>query len=244
MGVAEEFHDWARRWMELAAFPGPKLPDEEGKIAAVVEHWDAPIPGQGHWQRGRDERLLNRHIRYCRGNNRPDDHRPGEHAIEYDILNGESKHMNMRALGATLVDGVNAVPLTKDLSGGKTGNVEADMVLLVRDEHKQEYRLLLVEVKVRSNHAWYAAVENLRQLRLLMEAVETKHLFHNRRPELGLPEHLPVTGIVLGPETFFSAKGQKGASVKPAERLVNRMRDEGRVDIRLATWDPDCMKPR
>lgn len=244
MGAADEFHDWARRWIDLAEFPGPKLPDEEGRIAAVVELWRAPIPGQCQWRRGPDERLLDRHIRYCRGNSGPDDQRGPEEAIEYDILSPEAEDMKMCCLGARLVDGVNAVPLAKDLGGKRKGNVEADMVLLVRDEHKQEYRLLLVEVKVGANNAWYALVEHLRQLRLFLEAVEAKRLFHNRRPELDLPELLPVTGVVLAPESFFSAKGQKGASVKPAETLLSRMRDETSVDIRLATWDRDCIKQR
>jgi hypothetical protein len=31
-----EFNGWARRWMELAKFSGKRLPDEEGRIAAVV----------------------------------------------------------------------------------------------------------------------------------------------------------------------------------------------------------------
>src|SRR3954463_8490635 len=79
-----EFTAWARRWMALAAYTGRRLPDEAGRISAVVALWQEPIPGG--WKRGPDRRLLDPQQRYCRGNNRPEDLRRGEHAIEYDVL--------------------------------------------------------------------------------------------------------------------------------------------------------------
>lgn len=228
-----EFKGWARRWMELARFSGRELPDAEGRIASVVALWHESIPPG--WERERDPLLLDRRRRYRRGNDGVDGVRRGEHAIEYDLLNPSPAHVATNGLGARLVDGVNAVPLAKDIGGGRSGNVEADMLLLVRDEN--EYRLLLVEVKTRSNNAWFAVVENLRQLRLFSESPETQVLFHERCLELGLPQSLPVTAVVLAPHSFYTARGAKAESVAPVEKLLRRMRDAAGVDVQLATWE-------
>ena len=225
-----EFNEWARRWMELATFSGRLVPDEEARIAAVAALWREEIPPG--WERGQDSRLLDREQRYCR---RKDSIRRGEYVIEGEVLDPDPGKVSTICLGARLVDGVNAVPLAKDSGGGRTGNVEADMLLLVRDEH--EYRLLLVEVKTGSNHAWFAAVENLRQLKLFKQSPETQLLFRRRCPEMDLPERLPVTAVVLAPPRFYVANGRRAESVAPAERLLERMRDEADADVRLATWE-------
>jgi len=230
-----DFNAWARRWMELAKFSGKHLPDAEGRIASLAALWQEPIPGDGVWKRGRDERLLDPDRRYCRSNHLPESLRRGEHAIEYDVLDPSPADVTTITGGGRLVDGVNALPLTKDiLGGGRSGNVEADMLLLVRNDNA--YRLLLVEVKTGSDNAWFAVVENLRQLRLFSESVETQQLFHQRCPELNLPQSLPVTAVVLAPESFYLAKGAKAASVAPAEKLLRRMHDEAGVEGQLATW--------
>lgn len=226
-----EFNQWTRRWIELATFSGRLLPGEKARIAAVAALWREDIPPG--WERGPDSRLLDRERRYCR---RKDGIRRGEYVIEGEVLDPRPAEVSTICLGARLVDGVNAVPLTKDAGGRRAGNVEADMLLLVRDEH--EYRLLLVEVKTTSNHAWFAAVENLRQLKLFKRSLETQSLFHRRCPDLDLPERLPVTAVVLAPSSFYVASGRKAESVAPAERLLERMRKEASADVRLATWDP------
>lgn len=205
------------------------------RISAVVALWHAPIPPG--WQRGQDSRLLDRERRYVRGNSRECSLRRGEHGIEYEVLSPSPEEVPTTCLGARLIDGVNAVPLARDVGGRRTGNVEADMMLLVRDE--RAYRLQLVEVKSRSNNAWFAAVENLRQLRLLSDSPETRLLFHTRYPELDLPQALPVTALVLAPLEFYVAAGQKAESVAPAKKLLETMCAEAKVDARLAIWNPD-----
>jgi hypothetical protein len=139
-------------------------------------------------------------------------------------------------LGAPLVDGVNAVPLARDSGGRRAGNVEVDMVLLVCQA--TGLRLLLVEVKVESNNAWYAAVENLRQMRLFLASDAPRAVFHARLPEFDLPKELPTTAVVLAPVSFYTAAGAKSAAVGPANRLLETMRQNARVDAVLATWDP------
>src|SRR5918999_1795560 len=85
-----------------------------------------------------------------------------EHAIEREIVSPAPHAVTTSCLGGRLVDAVNALPLAKDEQGGRAGNIEADMLLLV--EEKEAYRQLLVEVKSTRDHAWYATVELLRQL--------------------------------------------------------------------------------
>jgi hypothetical protein len=207
-----DFTAWAKRWIDLARFNGSTVPDEEARIEALIKLWRAEIPAG--WKRSQDVRLVERTRRYCRRNAGPHDLRRGEHIIEYDLLLSDS--VVPTCLGALLVDDVNAVPLARDVGGARNGNVEADLLLLVKNESK--YRLLLVEVKVGSNNAWYATVENLRQLKLISNSTEAQRLFHTRCPELKLPHPLPVTGVVLAPESFFNAQGVKAATVAPAEK--------------------------
>jgi hypothetical protein len=57
----------------------------------------------------------------------------GEHAVEHAILALEPDSNVTTCLGERLLDGVNAVPLTKDAGGKRAGNVEADMLLLTSD---------------------------------------------------------------------------------------------------------------
>jgi hypothetical protein len=233
--VAEDdlqFAKWASRWIELAKYSGKRVPGEGERIARIVALWDEPIPGK--WKRGQDPRLLDPERRYCRGDGGEDRVRPPEHEIEHNVLLLPPE--GRTCLGSRLIDGVCAVPLAKDAGGGRSGNVEADMLLLVRTD--DGYRLLLVEVKDAANNAWYAVVENLRQLKLLSESFETQRLFELRRPELPLADSIPVTAVVLAPADFYEAHGAKGASVAPAQRLLQAMRDNAGVDVRLATWEP------
>jgi hypothetical protein len=202
------FSDWAGAWLTLAQYAGSVVPDVAARIASVVTLWHQPIPTET-WRRGRDARLLDPTRRYCRGNHHAGAVRRGEHALEYELLGAEPGQSRVMVMGAELVDGVNAVPLARDdEKRGRAGNVEADMLLLVRTS-AGKYRLELVEVKISSNNAWYAAIENLRQLRLLGQSPETRRLFHCRRPDLKLSPELPASGLVLAPEAFFTARGQK-----------------------------------
>jgi hypothetical protein len=46
----------------------------------------------------------------------------------------------------------------------------------------------------------------------------------------GLPDELPLTGLVVAPPTFFHAAGQKANAVEPARRLLAHMRAHVQVD--------------
>ena len=65
--------------------------------------------------------------------------------VEYDVLNPSPADVTTITPWGRLVDGVNAVPLAKDAGGGRTGNVEADM--LCSSETSTSTVFLLVEVK-------------------------------------------------------------------------------------------------
>ena len=119
--------------------------------------------------------------------------------------------------------------------GRRSGNVEADLVLLLREAGN--HRLAVVEVKDGANNAWYAAVENLLQMRLLSANPEQRRLFHVRLPGATLDENLPVMGLVAAPPAYYSSKGRKALAVEPARRLQDRFRTEVGVDVHLATWD-------
>jgi hypothetical protein len=149
--------------MELAGFQGKHVP--EGRVELVHALWREPVPGV--WKRDRDPRVLRPETRYCRTHTGGEGIPRGEHKIEHEILEPAPDLTPTTCFDARLIDGVNAVPLAKDAAGGRAGNVEADMLLLLEDE--QHYRQVLVEVKDGSNHPWYAAVEALRQLRLFCE---------------------------------------------------------------------------
>jgi hypothetical protein len=222
-----EFAIWADQWMTIAKHTGPFLDNIAGRVERLVQLWKEPIPGQ--WKRGKDSQLMG--PRYRRGN--LDKTRQGEHAIEYEILVRQFGGVTFD--GYKLLDGVNALPLVRDSGGGRRANVEADMFLL--GEHKGTHRLFLCEVKESSNTAWFAAVENLRQLRLLTSCEESLVLFARRDPSLNLPLNIPVTALVVAPPLFYSSRGQKANAVTPALNLLARFNAEFGVDARLAVWD-------
>jgi hypothetical protein len=227
------FNAWSSKWMELAAIVDWNGPDESLAIKRVIAHWHAAPPGDT-WKRGRDERLHELEARYQRGNKAPESVRRGEHVVEYELLESSRPIEETKILGADLVDGINAIPLTKDVGGGREGNVEADMLLLVRDG--VDYRLHLVEVKTRSNNSWYAAVENLRQLRLFKASSEAQHVFRSRAG-LDSSVELPVGAMVLAREEFYSSRGRRENSVVPAQRLFARISAEvDDVEAGLAVW--------
>jgi hypothetical protein len=234
------FAAWALEWIELGKYPGRLLPRADERIEQALELWNRPIPGI--WRRGHDRRLLDPKRRYCRGNHAPDAKRRGEHAIEYEILQPTPDEEATYVMGARLVDGVNAVPLAKDPGGRRAGNVEADMLLLV-EAPTGRHRLEVVEVKVTSNNAWFASVENLRQLRLFEESPESRTLFGKRKEQLKLPSDIPFGGLVVGPRAFYSGRGQKGNAVEPAQELIDRFRAEVGVDVRLAVWEGTAIQP-
>jgi hypothetical protein len=97
-------------------------------------------------------------------------------------------------------------------------------------------RLAVVEVKVDANHAWYAAVENLRQVKLVLES-PVRALFAQRRPDLTLPENLPVAAIVLAPPDFYAHRGQKANAAGPACELFDSVQQKLGIKAHLVTFD-------
>ncbi len=222
------FSDWANHWMTLAQYEGAFVPDVASRIESIVSLWREPIPGT--WQRGIDPQLLG--ARYRRGDvGAP---HPGEHSIEHSILCTEFDRV--RCFGNWLLDGVAALPLVRDAGGARRANVEADLFLLSGDDSAR--RLYVCEVKAESNNTWYAAVENLRQLRLLICSPAARTLFARRNPALQLDSEVPVTGLVLAPQSFYSSPGKKTNAVGPTLQLLATICCQFAVDARLAVWDP------
>ncbi len=125
---------------------------------------------------------------------------------------------------------------------GRAVNVAADMLLLVEDPTGRR-RLELVEVKVASNNAWFASLENLQQLGLFKETTESRTLFGQRREQLKLPLDIPVGGLVVGPSAFDAGRGQMGNAVEPAQKLIDRFRAEVGVNVRPAVWNGTAIQP-
>jgi hypothetical protein len=202
----------------------------EDRIEQIAAQWREPVPGI--WERDVDARLLQRGD--C---NAP---HPGEHTIEHDIL---CRHFeSISCYGEKLLDGVNALPLVHNEMGGRNGNVEADLLLLA--QNAQGYRMFLCEVKSASNDAWHAAVENLRQLKLLLSGTDPLRLFTKRNPSLPLPSQILITALVLAPPSFYSSGGRKGNAMCPAIKLLTRFNAEFGVDARLAVWDSHRLQIR
>jgi hypothetical protein len=220
-------------WLELQTFGGKAVPDVDGRIEALIALWEAPI-GSG-WQRGVDARICGPD-RYTRS----DALKPhlGEHAIEAAVLAEPLTALEYE--GGRVLDGVNAVPLTKDvIFGGKVDNVEADIFLLI-DEPGGKQTVSIVEVKSGSNNAWFAAVENLLQLRLAGQSIEAQRVFLRRPigPSVSR-QALRQRGMVLAPLDFYEHKGQKANAVDPARKLLFEVLQRLGVEVELAVWDGD-----
>lgn len=214
--------------MELARFAGPHLSDATQRIMQVLDLWAEPVPGS--WERGMDSQLLR--TSYRRGDfGNP---HSGEHAIEHEIL---SQLGDIRCLERVVVDGINAMPLTRDRSGGRRGNVEADLLLLVQREGI--YHLVNCEVKHSANNCWYAAIETLRQLKLLHLVTAARQLFHNRNPHLTLPAEIPIMGLVVAPACYYTQPGQKTNVLPHAMQLLSEFTAATGVLAHLATWDKE-----
>jgi hypothetical protein len=222
-----EFARWRSRWFDQAKYQGRNVPDVEARINALLGLWRVPVPGK--WQRTIDPQLLE--LRYRRGDvGAPHN---GEHRIEREML--ADPIADVRCMGAMVVDGINAMPLVYDETGGRSANVEADVLLLLRDG--KGHRLALLEVKYSADNPWYAAVENLLQVKLLSANREQRRLFHARWRVALLDEDLPVVGLVVAPLEYYLSPGQKSLAIQPAQRLHDRFRRELGVDLHLATWD-------
>jgi hypothetical protein len=227
------FTSWAAEWLELARYGGPQLSNPTPRIEELVKLWSEPVPEP--WRRPIDPQLLGGRYRR-RDIVAP---HPGEHQLEYEVLSDPGC---TKILGGTLIDGVNAVPLARDPGGGRQGNVEADLCLLVAGA-PPAHRLILCEVKVDSGNAWYAAVELVRQMKLLALSSVAQNLFHDRKA-IGSSIQPSPAGLVLAPSAFYEATGQKANAVPHARRLLRRLREAHCVDADLAVWNRDTREIR
>lgn len=233
------FGEWSRRWICLATFTVARCEDVDDRIERVVKLWrdEIPLP----WQRPADPRLLA--TRYGRTHHKHGVPKPGsEHEIEFEIL-GLDPHPipSGQCFGQEIVDGVNAVPLARDAAGGRGGNVEADLLLLTASAGA--HRAFLLEVKSTSNDAWYAVVENLRQLRLFIESTEARRIFQQRAAVKDLPKRLPMTAGVLAPRAFYTAPKKKLNATTYARKLIDAMAGvHSETPIELGVWEDGEIK--
>jgi hypothetical protein len=225
---------WIEHWWACARYSGEAVPDLGCRIETLLTLWRTPI--NGGWERGVDAQLLGR--RYRRGDAAAP--HSGEHAIEAAVLAEPLERLS--CFSGTVIDGVNAVPLALDRAGGRAGNVEADLFLLVENGPNQA--VLVVEVKTSANNAWYAAIQNLLQLRLTKESQRARSLFQHRHahacfthPDGAALSALPHTGVVLAPSTFYCQEGKKANAVAPTQNLLTRFADEADATVVLATWN-------
>jgi hypothetical protein len=141
-----------------------------------------------------------------------------------DKILGAATHVaeGRLCLGGHVIDAINAIPLTR------RPKVEADVLLLV--DHGDAVRQYLAEVKGAANNPWYAAIELLRQLRLVA-ASHTVDYFHRKNPRLALG--LPATGLVLAPEIYYKNSDR----LAHTWRLIDSVIGHAGLDIRMAVWD-------
>lgn len=231
------FAQWAKDFMDRGRYETDTVAEVDRRIREVVRLRDL-LPSAQQWERERDERLHDKNKSYLRGQTRSKKDGPhvprGEHLIEHTILCPDTSVKRTTSLGLPLIDGINAVPLAKDRNGGRSGNVEADMLLRVGDGSDQQ--LQLVEVKDKSNNGWFAVVESLRQLMLFEHSKTARQIMVERQ---AAPADLKVTGIVLGRATFYTATGKKQNSVAPALRLIRHAEEQLGLRCVLAVWDPE-----
>lgn len=126
------FHDWATRWLaeDAGAYTGSEVPNPDRRIGRLIALWHEPIPDG--WCRDDDPQLTDPAVRYRRHHRRDRPKAGSEHELEHEILIPDPLTTPTRCLDAWLIDGINAVPLARDKSGGRAGNIEADMLLLTQ----------------------------------------------------------------------------------------------------------------
>jgi hypothetical protein len=220
VGYLSSVRAWRDAWDEL----GGQL-----RVREVLDLWQAPIPEP--WMRSEADtpkRLLSKR-RYTLGN--LNGIRKGEHEIEYEIL---VMHFD-RAMcfGRPLLDGVNAYPLVKDSAGGRTDNVEADLVLLAR--RSTSAFILVSDVKKTDGNPFTALVQNLGQLRLFRANPACASVFDQRDVKTNVVQ---IRGGVIAPRTFYSSQGQKANSLPYARQLSESMLRGHKVKTDLLVWDP------
>ncbi len=225
---------WGQDWLKAASFTSRVHEDVDGAIERLLELWKQELPLD--WERDVDTVAVGQD-RYRRVHKQGAARPQSEHEIESQVLGELDQPIPPDTWdGLELIDGLNAVPLCADPGGDRAGNVEADLLLLVRDGDVWGQRL--VEVKSSSTNAFYAVAENLRQLRLFQGSAAAQSIFHDRGTAPA-DQPLPVAGAVLAPRRFYESAGQKRNGAEYARRLIAAIEADPGVDARitLQAWD-------
>lgn len=236
---SETFKVWAKRWLELATWPTDNCTDIEERIEGILKLWSGDIPGE--WKRKPDTDLFGA----VRDRRKPGEGKipKKEHVLEIEVLGKSGDPLApATCLGGDLIDGFNAVKLVRAPKGGDASKVEGDLLLLTKTP--EEYRQLLLEVKVDDSQPFYGLVENLRQLKLFQASENANTIFNKRQPELGLPPSVPVSAAVLAPESYYTATGQKSNAVAHCHTLIKEISTDlsPGTHIGLSVWDPAARK--
>jgi hypothetical protein len=228
----DSYYDWYQKWQDQADFNGSHVPDEQARIKSIIALWSEKVPDG--WRR---EDLPEGDI-YRRGDRESPN--TGKHQIEYDIISNPitvfSDKYRFRPI-------INAFPCATDPNGGRAGNVEIDLLgILTIGEANHPLICEIKTGKKGSKNPWYAAVENLRQLRLFIDNKENLAYIKERCLNANMNFAAPV-GIVIGKPGYYTAKGQKFNSMEPTQRLLNELKARHNdARIILAKWCKNCKR--
>lgn len=200
------------------------MPTPEEKIGQLIELWNQKIPDS--WQRESLPKTFEWGYRRSLGGRKP----TPEHELEKRLFKS-----SLKIDGYCSVDlFANAFPLAK------WRTVEADMVAVAKIDAATE--VLVIEAKDKANNAWYAAVENLRQLKLFDANRRTNLEFLKNKVSDCVWGELKMTGLVIAPPDFFEHKGQKGNATQPAKNLVAAFQRKLGVRVLLGKWHKDSSR--
>jgi hypothetical protein len=243
---AAPFETWLQSWMELARYKGSHLPDPTKRIQQTIDLWTQDMPTGWQRQDLPKHRFVPNTREYTRGN--PSSQKEGsEHELEKELF------LAHRPTGAGILFKprtqfiilANAYPLAIR----KT--VEADALGFATGPAGNE--LFVIEIKTRSNNAWYAGLESLRQLKLLTSALavnwkliwETKSAFIEAcAPGADASTPPKVTGLVLAPPSFYNAPGQKAHATPIALRLARELEAKTGARLQFAEWHREAFEIR
>jgi hypothetical protein len=238
------FYDWYQTWQDLADFGGPNLDDEEWqrRINEIIRLWSEEPPGD--WRRRLATNFKVRGLLapgeiYRRG----DDECPntGEHQIEKDII---FNRITCFSDEYSFEPVVNAFPCAMDnIGGGRRANVEVDLLGILKVEGA--IHPLICEIKTGkkgSKNPWYAAVENLRQLRLFIDNEDNLKCIKEKRGDASMTFVAPV-GVVVAKPGYYTAKGQKINSMEPTRKLLKQLQAQHKdARVVLAKWCKNCKR--
>ena len=233
------FSDWYDKWQKLADYTGVNLDEKEWnrRTDAIVSLW-AEQP-QGNWQRSFERgdfnlrNLCTPKIIWSRNSGEISQNR-GEYQIEDHIIKNPIPFCLKS--GYQFEPIVNAFPCAKV----SKGSVEFDLLSILKTP-KNAIHPLVCEIKAQYNNPWYAAVENLRQLKLFIGNLENNlNVIRKKRADEILIDFSHPVGIVIAEPDYYGHRGQKNNSVEPTLNMLRRLQvsPQGKdARVILATWD-------